>query len=85
VPAASTQKVTSTVASRLCHLPMKYWCRLMPRLSTESAIVPRSPEMLPEVMTTTSVMLPSSVQRSRSAISFDAGWTIPASWARPKR
>ena len=51
----------------------------MPRLRTESARVPRSDEMLPAVSTMMSVTLPSTVQRSRSLMSSEAGWTMPAS------
>ena len=57
----------------------------MPRLSTLSAMVPRSAEMAPAVSTTISVMLPRTPQRIRLLTSSDAGCAMPASWARPTR
>ena len=64
---AQDQVGTSTKTSRACHLPRKYWYRLMPRLRMESAREPRSLEMAPAPRTTMSVRLPTTVQLQQVA------------------
>src|SRR5262245_60630299 len=63
ITSAMIAKVVTTTTVRECHLARKYWYRLMPRLRTESARVPRSDEILLTHRTTISARLPSATAR----------------------
>src|SRR5829696_5443901 len=82
---AMAANVDTTTSVRACHLATKYWYRLIPRLRTESASVPRSDEMLLTHRTTISARLPNDTARSRSLVWTAAGCASPASRWTPTR